>query len=302
MVEGVFLGSAAVACGVLTRHELRTFHRKVLPDVYVANGRQLTLRDRATAAWLWSGRNGVVSGVAASALHGARWVDDDVVVELNWPNHRSPVGVRTRNDTLHGDEVMVVRGLPVTTPERTAFDLARRGAIGDAVARLDALVRATQVKADDVLELARRHPHVRGLRRVSHVLDLVDAGAQSPRETWLRMMLVADGYPRPQTQIPVYGADGYPRYYLDMGWEHISVAVEYDGEHHRENSVQYRGDILRMEYIASAGWLVVRVVKGQDRRQILTRVERAVAARGGFRDCVPGEPYSHVVAASAASA
>lgn len=280
-MEGVFRGSEAVALGVLTRHELRMNYCRLLPDVYAPKRAELTLRQRAEAAWLWSGRRAVISGVTASALLGAKWVDGDVV-ELNWPNHRAPAGVRTRNDTVLDDEIICVAGLPVTTAERTAFDLARRGAEGIAVARLDALARATHFKADGVLDLAQRHPHVKGLRRVQRMLELVDAGAESPKESWLRMLLISAAYPRPATQIPVLGVDGYPRYYLDMGWEWIKVAVEYDGEHHREDQAAYRKDIIRMEYLAGLDWIVVRVVKGQNRNQILARVERAVRSRGGF--------------------
>lgn len=281
-MEGVFIGSEALAGGVLTRHELRTFYRTVLPDVYAPKRAELTPRQRAMAAWLWSGREGVVSGVAASGLLGAKWIDDDEVIELNWPNHRAPAGVHTRNDTLLDDEVSMVRALPVTTPDRTAFDLARRGTVGDAVSRLDALARATHFKVQDVQQLAQRHPHVRGLRRVDKVLDLVDAGAESPRESRLRMMLIDDGYRRPATQIPVLGLDGYPRYFLDMGWEDVHVAVEYDGEHHRKDDKAYRKDIIRLEYIASVGWIVVRVVKGDKRHEIRRRVDRALAVRGGL--------------------
>ena len=270
-----------MALGALTRHDLRTNFRRLLPDVYAPKRAELTLQQRAVAAWLWSGRRAVISGVTASALWGARWVDADVV-ELNWPNHRAPFGVLTRNDTVLDDEIVSLHGLPVTTVERTAFDLARRGAEGDAVARLDAMARATHFKVEDVLDLAQRHPHVKGLRRVARLLDLVDAGAESPKESWLRMMLTSAAYPRPATQIPVLGADGYPRYYLDMGWEEIKVAVEYDGEHHREDQAAYRKDIIRMEYLAGIGWIVVRVVKGQKRNQILPRVDRAVRSRGGF--------------------
>ncbi len=266
-MEGVFIGSEALA-GTLSRHELRTRYRRVLPDVYAPKQTELTLRQRATAAWLWSRREGVISGAVASAFLGAKWVDDDALIELNWPNHRAPAGVLTRNDTLVDDEVTMVGVLPVTTPERTAFDLARRGGVWAAVSRLDALARATHVKAEDVARLAQRHPHVRGLRRVDRVLSLVDAGAESPRESWLRMMLIDNDYPRPTTQIPVLGEDGYPRYYLDMGWEDIKVAVEYDGEHHRNDQKVYRKDIGRLEYIASLGWIVVRVVKGDKRRDI----------------------------------
>ena len=280
-MEEVFLGSEAVARKELTGHELRTHHRRLLPDVYAPKRAVLTLHQRATAAWLWSGREGVVAGLTASALHGAKWVDGDVVV-LNWPNHRAPGGVRTCNDTLLPGEITMLEGLPVTTAVRTAFDLARHGGESRAVARLDALARATHFKTEDVLEVADSHPHVRWLRRVPRLLDLVDAGAESPRESSLRMMLIAASYPRPTTQIPVPGPDGYPKYFLDMGWEEIKVAVEYDGEHHREDPDAYRKDIIRMEYLAGVGWIVIRVVKGQTQAHILSRVERAVRARGGF--------------------
>lgn len=277
----MFLGTEALASGALTRHQLRTVYRRVLPNVYAPAQAKLTMGQRATAAWLWSGRQGVVSGLAASALWGAKWVDDDAVVELNWPNHRAPPGVLTRNDTLLDDEIDR-RGLPVTTPERTAFDLARQGSESQAVARLDALARATDFKGDDVRRLAQRHSHVRHLRRVDRVLDWVDAGAESPQESRVRMMLVRAGFPRPATQIPVPGPDGYPRYYLDMGWEALKVAVEYDGEHHREDDKTYRKDIIRLEYLASVEWIIVRVVKADRQAEILRRVERAVMARGGF--------------------
>ena len=280
-MEGVFRGSEALAHGWLTRHALRTQYRRLLPDVYAPKRTVLTLEQRATAAWLWSGRHGVVSGLTASALHGAQWVDGNVT-ELNWPNHRAPRGVRTGNDTLLPGEITALSGLPVTTVERTAFDLARRDGEGRAVARLDALARATGFKTDDVLAVADRHPHVRWLRRVPRLLDLVDPGAESPKESWLRMLLISASYPRPATQIPVTGPDGYPRYFLDMGWEGIKVAVEYDGEHHREDPDAYRRDIVRAEYLAAVGWLVVRVVKGQSKAQILLRVQRAVVSRGGF--------------------
>lgn len=280
-MEGVFRGSEALALGALTRHDLRTNFRRVLPDVYGPKRAELTLQQQAEAAWLWSGRRAVISGVTASGLWGAKWVDAKVV-ELNWPNHRAPPGVLTRNDTVLDDEIVVSGGLPVTTIERTAFDLARRGTKVDAVARLDALARATHFKTEDVLELSQRHLHVKGLRRVGRMLDSMDSGAESPKESWLRMMLINAAYPRPATQIPVLGMDGFPRYYLDMGWEAIKVAVEYDGEHHREDQEAYRKDIIRMEYLASIGWIVVRVVKRQTKDQVLARVDRAVRSRGGF--------------------
>lgn len=164
--------------------------------------------------------------------------------------------------------------MAVTTPERTAFDLGCRGPMGQAVARLDSLARATHVKTGDVQALALHHPHVKGLRQLDRVLDLVDAGAESPQETRVRLMLIDAGFPRPQTQIPVCGPDGHPRYYLDMGWEDMMVAVEYDGRHHTDRPI-YSRDIIRLEYVNSVGWIVVRVVAEHRRAEIVHRVRQA---------------------------
>jgi hypothetical protein len=83
------------------------------------------------------------------------------------------------------------------------------------------------------------------VRRLKTAIDLMDSGAQSPKETWLRLLLIDAGYPRPQTQIPVFDADGFAFAYLDMGWKFMMVAAEYDGEHHRTDPVQFRKDIRR---------------------------------------------------------
>ena len=106
------------------------------------------------------------------------------------------------------------------------------------------------------------------------MLDLYDAGAQSPRETWLRLLLVRAGFPRPRTQIPVFDDFGHARYFLDMGWEDVMIAVEYDGDHHRERAV-FGSDIVRSEFIAYRGWTHIRVVAGTHPADIVNRVRRA---------------------------
>ena len=270
----VLLGSEALAAGTVTRYDLRVAYRRVLPDVYAARSGSLTLTDRTVAAWLWSRRRAVICGLAAAALHGARWVADDVAIELNYANNKAPAGLIARQESLLDDEVLWLNEIRVTTVERTAFDLARRSPVNRAVERLDALARATQFKGADVLTLAERHRHVRGLRRVAKVLDFVDEGAQSPKETWLRLLLLDAGFPRPQTQIPVLAPDGYPRYFLDLGWTDVMVAVEYDGEQHRTDATQYRGDVARSEYLESLGWRRIRVLAGDRPTDIVRRVER----------------------------
>jgi hypothetical protein len=218
----------------------------------------------------------VIAGLTASGLHGAKWIDDRAPVELVWSNARRPRGLRTYDFRLRTGEFATLDGLRVTTPERTAFDIGRRERVDEAVARLDALGNATGFKAHDVLAIAERHRGVRGLRQLAVALDLYDPGAQSPKETWLRLLLIDAGFPRPQTQIPVPGPDGYPLYYLDMGWEDMTIAVEYDGVQHAD---QIGYDIVRHEYIASVGWTTIRVAAGHRRLDIVARVRRAWDSR-----------------------
>jgi hypothetical protein len=270
-----FVGSEAIASGAIRKHQLRGQCRLVFPDVYTQKDAALTLSQRAYAAWLWSHREGVIAGLTASGLHGAKWVDDHLPIELVWPNARRPRGLRTYDMKLYRNEFGLVDRMPVTTPARAAFDIGRRGRLDDAIARLDALGNATGFKVEDVIAVARRHRGVRGLRQLEAALDLYDPGAASPKETWLRLLVIRAGYPRPRTQIPVLSRDGRRQYYLDMGWEDLMLALEYDGEHHRVDPVQYAYDIQRSEDLDELGWTRVRVVKANRPADVLRRFDRA---------------------------
>lgn len=274
-----FIGSEAVASGALRPHQLRSGFRTVFPNVYVQRDQRLTLQQRTVAGWLWSHRQSVIAGLTAAAWHGSKWVDDHLPIELVWSNLRPPRGIRTYDMALQPEEFSLVASLPVTTPARTAFDIGRRGATSTAIAHLDALVQATGVKVDDVVELADRHRGARGLRQLETVLQFVDPGAQSPKETWLRLLLIRAGLPRPSTQIPVVNPDNGQLYYLDMGWEDVLVAVEYDGEQHRLNRWQYTKDIRRREALERVGWIVIRVVADDHPADIVRRVRDALAYR-----------------------
>lgn len=277
-----FVGSEALAAGLVTRHQLRTRYRAVFPNVYLSNDAEPSLETRIMAAWLWSGRRATIVGAAAARLHGAEWIPDEVPVELAHTNSRAPSGVLTRRAALLDGETQIIGGYAVSTPERTAFDIGRRGAVRSAVARLDALGRATGFKAGDVLRVARCHPGSPGLRRLETALDLVDAGARSPRESYLRLLLIDAGLPRPRTQIPVLDADGIPFAFLDLGWEESMVAVEYDGDQHRTDRRQYVKDIRRSETLERMGWIVVRVV-AEDRPAAVVRRVRAALAESRVR-------------------
>ena len=286
----VFLGSEAVAHGALSAHELRRWHQRLFRDVYMPKQNDVTLLDRIEGAWLRSGRRGIIAGVAASALHGASWVDADIPVELIWNHTRSPSGLLVRHETLAHDEVTKIAGIPVTTRARTAFDLGRYLVRCDAVARLDALMRATAFSREDVLLLAKRYRGARGLQALRTALPLVDGGAASPRETSLRLLYIDAGLPRPTTQIPIVGANCGVIRWADMGWEEYMVVSEYDGDHHRTDRRAYIKDIRALRKARSLGWIVDQVIKEDNEVEIVKRAWDAMVSRGWTPKAPPRSP------------
>ena len=276
----IFIGSEAVANSDVTRHELQRWYRPLYPNVHLARGNDVSLRDRTVGGWLWSKRNGVVTGVAASALHSAEWVDDDVAIELLWNCTRPPDGIVVRNERVSDDELTWVAGLPVTTPARTAFDLGRYLKRGQAIARLDALMRAAPFCVEDVMLLTKRYKGARGVAKLKAVLPLVDGGAASPQETRLRLLFIDAGLPRPTTQIPVYDECGRFVRFLDMGWEDFMVGAEYDGDQHRTSRPQYVKDQRVWPKLRQLGWHVVRAIKEDRDDDLVRQAWDAMASRG----------------------
>lgn len=278
-METPFIGREALDAGDLTRHQLRTRFAAVYPGVYVARETQLTARLRAQAAWLWSTRRAVLAGRSAAALHGAKWVDAKAPAELLHDNRHAPPGIRVWADAIADDEIAVIQGMRVTTAARTALDLASRNPTDQAVTAVDALLRATRCTLADVEALVARSHGRKGIQRARSALEFVDAGAESPRETWLRLLVIRAGFPRPRTQVPVRNEYGVVIAHLDMGWEDEKIGLEYEGAHHRLSREQFAYDIRKHEQVREAGWRVLRVTSMDAPATILNRLTQLRASR-----------------------
>jgi hypothetical protein len=297
-----FLGSEALEAG-WTRHKLRTRFTAVYPGVYVPAATRLDAVGKAKAAFLWTGREGVVAGRSAAALHGARWVDARLPAEVLWDNRRAPQGLRVWSDRVADDEVQTINGIRVTTPERTALDIACRYPQSRAVAAIDALARATKLTIADVERLADRHTGRRGIRGARKSLRLVDPGAESPQETYLRLMVIDNDFPPPQTQIPVYDDYGGLVAELDMGWRDMLIALDYEGDHHRETREAFNKGIRRHDAVTQLGWTDIRVTAADSEGGIIARLttvwRQRLCALGENPDA--GPPWAHVRRADAAA-
>ena len=278
-----FIAAEALDAGTLTFRELRRFHEAVYPGVWVPRGVELSPVSRARASWLWSGRRGVLAGLSASALHGAKWVEPGSPAELVHSNRRPPRLIVVRGDRLFDGETERADGMPVTTAARTAFDLGRRLTVGAAVPRIDALMHATGVTVEAIAAIAATHPGVRGLRALGESLSLVDGGAESPYESMTRMLLVRNGFPRPETQIRVLDNHGVVVARLDMGWRQWRVGVDFEGAHHWTDPLQRNRDLERYALLPDLGWIDIRLNSGMLHnapRRFLDRVGAALIARG----------------------
>ena len=155
-----FIGSEAVAAGVVSHSQLRRKYTRVCRDVYVSEGTELTHAVRARAAWLWSRRRGVIAGFSAAGLYGSEWVDATRPVDIIHDNRHALPGLQIWGDRPEADEFELIDGVAVTTPARTALDLACWYPSTTAVAAIDALTRVTDVKMADAELVAARYRDV----------------------------------------------------------------------------------------------------------------------------------------------
>ncbi len=282
MDDRPFLGTQALRNGVVTGYQLRTRYRAVYRNVYFAKDRPLTALQRAQAAWLFAGPDAVLAGLSAAAVHGTRWLDGTAPAEIVRANRHGSPSLLAHSYAIADDDVCVRRGMRVTTAARTAFDIGRSRGPHEAVPLLDALMNATGLKDADVLAVADANPGVRGVRRLRTTLALTDGGAESPRETTVRMLLVNAGLPTPETQIEFYDDYGDVMIRVDMGWRQWKVAVEYDGVQHWTDGRQRAWDIDRIAILESMGWVVIRVSADMLRRPdiIIARVTAKLRAAG----------------------
>jgi very-short-patch-repair endonuclease len=247
-----FLGSAAVALGLVTKKELRgPRFRRLFPNVYVAADVPVDLAVLSRAALLLA-PGGVLGGWSAAELLGASCGPAGAPVEVVAAIRlRSGPGLDVRHCRLAEDEITEVGGIPVTTGRRTAYDLGRLAERVLAVVAVDALSRVCGFAPADLVAMDHRHLGDRGSRQLAEAIALADPRSESPMETRIRIAIHDAGLPAPDLQHPV------GPYRLDLAYPAIRLGIEYDGRDHLTPQRALR-DLDRQAHLTAAGWTVLR--------------------------------------------
>ena len=241
---------------------------RILRGVHVRRGIELDTFARAQAAALVVSRHAVLVDRTAAWLHGVdarRYAELDAPPPLDCfvfrghdPMDRKECrgGVR---DLLREDWQWIGR-VRVTTPLRTAVDLACSLSRREALAVVDALMREHGFTRDDLQRLVWRYRRRRGVIQARQVVAFADGRSESSGESWARLELIDRGLPEPELQHWV-SVDGVPTYRLDLAYPHARVAIEYDGEAHHTSPADRARDAERRAVLRSMGWVVIVVTK-----------------------------------------
>ncbi|HMT49557.1 MAG TPA: DUF559 domain-containing protein [Dietzia sp.] len=244
---------------------------KIADELWLPAGTELTLETLSVAYFrLYPGA--VLTGWSAAALHGVTAPGEAIPELCVGPHGRARAGLRIRRYTVPDRWVTRVRGVRVTSPAWTAFDLARFNDHVDGVLALEELYRRGFTR-ERMQETVDSLAGTWGVARARRVLADSDPRSESPRETETRLFLRAAGYTDfiPQVAVRELG------YRLDLADPDRKIAVEYDGPHH-DDPVQQSKDRHRRNRLQAAGWIVIvvdRRIFRLQRDEILRQVEAA---------------------------
>lgn len=237
--------------------------------VFVRADLEDTLDQRARIVAKAASRHHVVTDRTAAWLHG---IDAHVYAEhdgvppvetcaLRGHEPTTVAGTDGRTRDLRPEDVMVLHGLRVTTPLRTAMDLGCCLRRRDAFAVLNAFAsRYGLTSADYVRELGR-YRRRRGVVQLRGLVGLVVPMVESARESWVLLEIADAGLPLPEAQVWVE-VDGVPTYRLDFAYRRRRVCVEYDGEDAHASTDQRARDESRRTWLRAQGWIVIVVRNG----------------------------------------
>lgn len=259
--------------------------RQVLPGVYCTCTTLLEWRTLTLAACLYL-PDAVVTGAAAAAL--SFWPSRQVAQVT--AAHRNPIRTQGpvvwQRQRIPVEWIRTAGPLRITHPAWTAVDLCGEG---DS-APLDVALRRG-IKLTDLWRAFEAMPG-RPNNQTRRLL-LKDSRDEpwSPAERLAHKLLRQAGITGWQTNWPVH------RYYIDIAWPRLRIAVEVDGFEYHSGPAQFQEDRLRDQILTSEGWVVLRVTWQQlahDPEGFLQRLRRVLLRRSRDEKWDLGTPVDEI--------
>jgi len=228
--------------------------RRIHPGVYAWGHDRLTLRGRFLAAVKAAGPGAVLSHRSAGVLWGLFGWDEAWLPEVTIPMR----GARKIDGiTIHRSrvppEVIVLDGIPVTSPARTLLDLAT-------VASFKPLRRAVREATAQGRVGVRDLLAVRGRRGGANLTRILADGytpTRSELEDAVLDLLERGGFPKPDINTPI--RVGGVRTVPDFRWPDRRLVVEADSREWHEHRFAQEDDADRQARLEAAGERVLRV-------------------------------------------
>ena len=246
---------------------------------------ELTLVQRCRALQTKLPSYAFFSGPTAAGIRGvplpcARERSERVHVTVP-ESKRAPVGrgVAGHAARLRAGDVLHWGDLRLSSAERTWCELGASLDLPQLVAAGDYLIHRElpQTSTERLRSSLQSFPGRRGRRRLSLAIDLLDDGAESPRESLIRVLLALAGVTGYRTNVSIDTSSGH-RYRGDLVFLREKVIVEYHGKQHVD---VWLNDTQRKSRLQADGWLVVEITALDlaDPRELVARVRRALAGR-----------------------
>lgn len=238
------------------------------------------------AAVLACGPGAALSHASAMCLHEL-WRFWNAPYEVTLPaGDRRPRGIIVhRSRTLERHEIVICRGIPVTSPARTLFDMAPRLSDKQLPRAVNNALHAKLLTRSQLAATVDSHPGHPAISRLAWFLETNNGITRSNWEREFPAFCARHGLPQPVMAAPVAG------HTVDALWPDVKVIVELDSWDFHNTRLDFETDRDRDADTSATGHLTVRVTAERledDERREAARLHRIREARAGPRGAAQG--------------
>ncbi|GAA4666193.1 hypothetical protein [Frondihabitans cladoniiphilus] len=186
----------------------------------------------------------VLSHASAAALWGfprlGPWPDVAHVIDSSLERSRKSRYVSQHRGSVPLEQVLEAHGVLVTSPVRTAVDLALSAPFRQAVTALDHGLRSGLFTKDDLHRVLADLPSDHARKKASKAIEFADARANRPGESLSRVLMHEGGLVAPVLQKRFEGPQGQSAE-VDAFFEEVGAVGEFDGMTKYRDSGRWSG-------------------------------------------------------------